>query len=102
MPWAEVYEFAEPLVDLRHEPDHAETFRRELLRELSPGHPLHDLAVTVIARALPQDDVIVETQDAVALVHLTWTGKPEPLPWPLTEWVNSAEHLHHLIEFRYD
>ena len=58
-------------------------------------------AVAVIARALPQDDVIVETQDAVALVHLTWTGKPEPLPWPMTEWIDSAEQLAELIEFKY-
>lgn len=55
----------------------------------------------VIARALPQDEVVVEMASGeVALVHLTWTGHAESPPWPTTEVLNSAEHLEQTIEFR--
>lgn len=35
------------------------------------------------------------------LVHLTWSGHPETLPWPTTETVTSPEHLENLINRRY-
>jgi len=64
--------FSEPLRDLRGRQDEAEQLRAELLRELGPGHALHGLDPRVIARAIPQDDVVVETAaGGVALVHLT-------------------------------
>ncbi len=72
------------------------------MRELSPGHSLHGLDPRVIAKAIPQDEVIVETAAGeVALVHLTWSGKAEPSPWPDTEFLDSPEHLARVIERRY-
>jgi hypothetical protein len=88
-------------VDLRGVPDGGKDSEKSYLRELVPGHPLYGLHLKVIARALPQDEVIVEADDAVALVHLTWAMGPERLPWPMFEWISSAEHLDHVIEFRY-
>lgn len=68
---------------------------------MAPGHALHDVELRVIARAIPQDDVVVETTDGrVALVHLTWSGHPETPPWPTTETVDSAAALERLIEYR--
>lgn len=63
--------------------------------------PLYGLDLKVIARALPQDEVIVEADGAVALVHLTWAMGRERLPWPRFEWIGSAEHLDYVTEFRY-
>lgn len=60
------------------------------------------MAIRVVARALPQDDIVVETAtDDVALVHLTWTGRAESASWPTTEVLQSAEHLEQTVEFRY-
>jgi hypothetical protein len=100
--WASDYRFFDPLRDVRSEGQDAEQLRAELLRELSPGHTLHGVDLRVIARALPQDEVIVETADGgVALVHLTWSGHAETPPWPTTKMLDSAEHLERTIEFRY-
>jgi hypothetical protein len=83
--WATDYHFSGPLLDLRSEDEQAESLRAELLRELSAGHVLHGVDLRVIARALPQDEVVVETTSGqVALVHLTWTGHAESPPWPTT------------------
>jgi hypothetical protein len=100
--WLSDYRFSEPLRDVRSEAQEAEQLRTELLRELSPGHVLHGADLQVIARALPRDEVIVETADSrVALVHMTWSGHSESPPWPTTEMLNSAEHLEQTIELRY-
>ena len=100
--WVADYRFSEPLRDVRPEAQEAEQLRTELLREVSTGHVLHGADLHVVARALPQDEVIVETADGrVALVHMTCSGRPEPPPWPTTEMLRSAEHLEQTIEFRY-
>lgn len=102
MTWARDYHFSDPFLDLRSNEEQAKHLRAELLRELSPGHVLHAVDLRVIARALPQDEIVVETAGGeVALVHLTWTGHAESLPWPVTEPLTSAEHLEQTIEFRY-
>lgn len=102
MTWLSTYTFSEPLRDVRSEAQEAEQLRTELLRELSAGHVLHGADLRVIARALPQDEVIVETADGrIALVHMTWSGHSESPPWPTTEMLTSAEHFEEVIEFRY-
>ena len=102
MTWVTDYRFSEPLRDLRSEVQEAEKLRTELLRELSVGHVLHGADLSVVARALPQDEVVVETTDGrVGLVHMTWSGQREPPPWPTTDLLDSAEHLEQTIEFRY-
>lgn len=102
MTWVQDYRFAEPLRDVRDEIDEAAQLRSELLSELSPGHLLHGVDLQVIARAQPQDEVVVETTDGrVALVHMTWSGHEESPPWPSTKVLDSAEHLESALEFRY-
>ncbi len=56
---------------------------REIERALSPDHPLAGQIVRVEARYGPTDDVVVSLADGTfALVHPTWTGRVEPVPWP--------------------
>ena len=80
--------------------------RRRLLRSCgarSPqGHPLYDRAVRVVARALQKDDVIVEFDDEVAVVHLTWAREPERLPWPLMTFLASARELESYAQSEFD
>lgn len=100
--WTATHEFREPLRDLRSTADEADALHAELTREVSHGHTLYGVELRVIARATPQDDVVVETSDGrVALVHLTWSGHPETPPWPTTETVSSPADLEKLIELRY-
>lgn len=102
MSWTSTYEFSDPLRDLRSTPHEAAALHAELMRELAPGHVLHGVDLHVLARAIPQDEAVVETGDGrVALVHLSWSGRPETPPWPRTELVTSAQHLETLLEFRY-
>lgn len=102
MTWLSEYRFSEPLHDVRHKAQEAEELRAELLAELSDGHMLHGADLRVVARALPQDEVVVETPNGrVALVHVTWSGHQESPPWPITEMIDSAEHLEQTLQFRY-
>lgn len=102
MTWADSYEFREPLIDLRDLEESSEALAAELLREVAPGHPLHGRAVRVIARALPNDDVIVLVDDEVAVVHLTWTRrKSERPPLPQTTFLGSVEDFESYVEAQY-
>jgi hypothetical protein len=62
--------------------------KRELRRELSPGHPLFQLPVRALARRQDCDNVLFTVEVGigwVAVVHLTWThSPPERPPWPRT------------------
>jgi len=67
----------------RPDPSAASVTLRELVAEVSAGHPLHRLPVDVRARCGGCDDVMVSVVDGTfALVHLTWSGHPEQPPWP--------------------
>ena len=67
MPWADSYRFDEPMERV---PDRAmaDLLMAEPDREVGPGHPLHGRKWTPVARALPQDEVLVTSDDDVALV----------------------------------
>ena len=100
--WAQEYLFREPLVDLREDPAQADVFAAELRREVAPGHPLAGRAWRVIARALPNDDIVIESGDAVAVVHLTWIQKQDRPPWPRTTFVTSVEEFGSYVRSEFD
>jgi hypothetical protein len=72
-----------------HETDAA--LHDELYREVSPQHALYGRAARAVARRQDNDDVLFELLDndapaAFAVVHLTWSGKPDWHPlFPSTE-----------------
>ncbi len=65
----------------------ADSLVTECHRELSPGHPLYGETFSAIARCQGCDDVVLRLSNdrGFALVHLTWSGKPEQPPWPSAE-----------------
>ncbi|MGW6708590.1 hypothetical protein ACWGDE_27370 [Streptomyces sp. NPDC054956] len=68
----------------------------ELHRELSPGHPLYGAEVTAAARCEGCDDVlfgIANRRFPWAVVHLTWAGREERAPWPVTTPLASLAEL---------
>jgi hypothetical protein len=66
----------------------------ELAREMRPDHPLAGVPCEAVAMSTMTDDVLFITDSAdgpLALVHLTWSGKPDQFPnYPSTcfypEW----------------
>jgi hypothetical protein len=61
----------------------AAAFEAEIQRELSPEHPLHGITLSAIAHSQRADDALFRLDDdRVVGVHLTWSGKTEPPPWP--------------------
>lgn len=101
MAWTDTFVFVDPMVDLRSGSDRASALSAELAREIGPGHVLHKRQWRVVAEAIPQDEVLVQTADAAFLVHLSWTGRRERAPWPTAEQVDSAEAFERLLEFRF-
>ena len=102
MTWVEGNPFKEPLLDISEDAEQAGALAAELQREVAPGHPLYGQSWRVIARALTSDDIVVERGGEVAVVHLTWTQKPERPPWPVTTLIASADELESYVESEYD
>jgi hypothetical protein len=99
--WVDEHQFGESFEDLRGNPSGAEALTRELAAEVGPNHPLHGQAWTIVARALPQDEVVVTTDSAVYLVHMTWTNKQEEAPYPRALAFQSAAEFEDAIQYRY-
>ena len=80
-----------PLIE-PHSPDGLEL---ELQREVAPEHALHGKSAAALAVARDRDDVLFAVTEAgslrYAIVHLTWSGKTEPCPWPATTFFESLE-----------
>ena len=71
----------------------AAAFDKELALEVTPGHPLWGRGARAVARRNDVDDVLyaLDGGHAVAVVHLTWSGRPERSPeWPATRIYDSA------------
>ena len=97
----ETYVFVDPMLDLRSLPDRAQVLGAELAREVGRGHVLGGRQWTIVAEAMPQDEVLVEAEGDAFLVHLTWTGRAEKSRWPVVKRVGSAEEFEQLVEFRH-
>lgn len=69
-------------------PELTALYEREMRAEVGADHPLYDVPVAAIGKDDSCDDVLFQLLDGsgrVAVVHLTWTRHPEPMPWPATE-----------------
>ncbi len=99
MPWTDAYTFSDPFEAVCR--DSAEPFAAELVRELGPEHPLFGRACAVIARAMPQDDVVVVCGEEVAVVHLTWKGSREAFPWPGVTFMPTAAAFESFVEHKF-
>jgi hypothetical protein len=65
--------------------DSAQAVEDEVTTEIAPGHELHQLALTAVAKCEGCDSVVYRASDGTfAVVHLSWSRKPETPPWPRT------------------
>ena len=63
----------------------ARASEQEATTEIADGHELHGLALTAVAKCEVCDSVVFRgADDTFAIVHLTWTARPETPPWPRT------------------
>ena len=79
-----------------YRPDDAQAdgLLREAFREIGPDHELSGNRLRAIAKCAGCDDVIFGLDDGTfAIVHLTWTGRPESPPWPSTRRLGSFTAL---------
>lgn len=98
---SETYVFSERWSDLRGDSDaqgQRERLERELAREVGPEHALFGVSARAAASCHHCDDVIFETGDGYAVVHLTWTkNPPDRPPAPGTTihptWVTVARYV---------
>ena len=93
-------DFVEPWVAVGSE---RVSFEEELRRELSPDNALSVFNVQAIGRRVDCDDVLFEVRDEkadfkLALVHLTWSGKVESSPWPITKLFADEEAFNNQME----
>jgi len=94
-PWADTDQ-----LDARYH----ESLRKQLEREVAPGHVMYGVPTKLIARGNGDDALfqILDGSGRVAEVHLTWSSKQERLPWPdtaiyanLEEWAQKRMRLEH-------
>jgi hypothetical protein len=86
--------FKNPWMDWIDLPDTGTALEEELHQELSPGHPLHGQQVTALAKRMDNDDVLFSLKDGrLAVVHLTWSGQTETLPFPRTQLYHSQKEF---------
>ncbi len=63
-------DFREPW--LRLQPEQALAFEREAEKEIAPGHELHGIALSALAKCQGCDDAVFRASDGTfAIVHLT-------------------------------
>jgi len=99
----EDYKYQEPWHSISDYPDSdqkALLLQSELSKELSPEHQLFAKKVKILALRQDCDDMLVESDDKYFIVHLTWSSKKEPLPWPSTEVIHNLTDL--LIRLKSD
>jgi hypothetical protein len=76
-------------------------WRENRLRNSAPATLYSGQAWTIVARARPQDEVVVTTDSAVYLVHLTWTSRPERPSYPSALAFQSAAAFEDANKYRY-
>jgi hypothetical protein len=88
MEWLDPWWSTENHTDELHE-----SFRKQLEREVPPGHVMYQVSAKLIARGNGDDALfkILDGTGRVADVHLTWARVQERLPWPITTIYASLE-----------
>jgi hypothetical protein len=78
----------------RPEPKRGASLVTEARAEISADHELAGRALTAVAACSGCDDVAFRLDDdTFALVHLTWTHRLEPKPWPVTQRLSDLQAL---------
>lgn len=99
--WVDSYEFGEDFLDLRADPEQSQFWAHQLAREVGPGHLLFGRHLDLVVKWLPQDEILVQSGEQVALVHLTFSSTlPAAPPYPRTVFLASAQDFESEFEYR--
>jgi hypothetical protein len=77
-----------------HGAEYAASCEREVQVELSQGHALFGIPLRAVGCSWVCDDVLFEIRDGsgrFAVVHIAWTRRAEPPPWPISTVYESIE-----------
>ena len=88
--------FRPPWISISEYPaGHGDALVRGAIVEIPSNHPLSGRALTPLARREDCDDVLFQLDDgpAVAVVHLTWSGRPERPGFPTTRQYSGFAHF---------
>ncbi|MRI35499.1 hypothetical protein EOPP23_21300 [Endozoicomonas sp. OPT23] len=66
----------------------------ELKKELIPVHALYEISFEVLAKREDQDDILISTESGFYIVHLTWSGRAEAMPFPCFQYHRDLESLN--------
>ena len=79
--------------------DKAQTFSKELERELHEGHSLYGKKYRIIARRYDRDDILLQLENSeLAIVHLTWSQKKESSGFPSVHYLSVQEFIEEMDE----
>jgi hypothetical protein len=79
----------------------AQSFQNILASELTSVHPLFSFQPKILGRCRSNDDVVAILNDGrIAVIHLTWKGKPDQNPEKYPSWgcFNTVEAFNRAIE----
>lgn len=79
----------------------AVSLQKTLESELTKAHPLYSYRPKPFGRCIANDDVAALLNDGrIAVIHLSWKGKPDPYPDKYPSWgcFNTVEAFNRAIE----
>lgn len=78
--------------------DSPDAFNDQLQAELTEPHPLYGKVVRTLAIRSDSDDLLLETLDGFALVHLSWCRRSRPTPdFPHTRFFESWDSFYEQV-----
>ena len=96
--------FWRPMYDGEVESE-GQSFQTILASELTSVHPLFWFQPKILGRCRANDDVVAILNDGrIAVIHLSWKGKPDQYPEKYPSWVcfNNVEAFNRSIECEED
>ena len=95
-----VHSFPDPWFVIEHA--RRSVFVAELAAEVGKGHPLYGVRAIPVAQCGGCDRIVFSMEAPPsarwAVVHLTWSRRTEPLPWPTTVVFDDVPPLRQALE----
>lgn len=98
--WPMEFRLGAPWEALAPNSDDAMLLGRELALELAPDHPLYGQEVRVVGRSHQADDLLVAVPSGWAIVHLTWSRRPELPGIPDTDLYSHPDEVQRVIDIQ--
>ncbi|KLV03304.1 hypothetical protein ABT56_19430 [Photobacterium aquae] len=87
--------YKEPWCDIKEFPTrHAESLVSELITEFSDQNvDWIKSSIELLAKREDQDEILITSEGKFYIIHLTWSGRSEQAPYPITSCYESWEQV---------